>query len=249
MKNPNVIVSSDFGPIIVNVNDTVIGRNIIEKGYWSKNDIEFIAALMKMQAEKKERVVFFDVGANIGTHSLAIAKMLGSQVEVHAFEAQRQIYYMLCGTMAINGVNNIYCYNNAVSDISDSVMNIDLLDYNSANNFGALELIKPRISDQDAVVKVASEIVRTISLDSLNCEFDFLKIDVEGMEDKVLKGGVDSINKNRPIVFVEIHKTDAEYVVGFFKDIGNYFAFLVGIDLIFIPMEYQITINGSQRVL
>ena len=249
MKNPNVIVSSDFGPIIINVNDTVIGRNIIEKGYWSKNDIEFIAALMKTQAEKKGNIVFFDIGANIGTHSLAIAKILGSQVEIHAFEAQRQIYHMLCGTMAINGLHNIYCYNNAVSDISDSVMNIDLLDYNSINNFGALELIKPRVSDQDAVVKVTSETVKTITLDSLNCDFDFLKIDVEGMEDKVLRGGVLSISKNRPIVFVEIHKTDSEYVVDFFNNIGNYYAFLVGIDLICIPMEYEITINGSKRVL
>lgn len=249
MKNPNVIVSSDFGPIIINANDTVIGRNIIEKGYWSKNDIEFIAALMKKQVEKKGNIVFFDIGANIGTHSLAIAKMFGYQVKIHAFEAQRQIYYMLCGTMAINGVSNIYCYNNAVSDISDSVMSIDLLDYNSANNFGALELIKPRASDQDAVIKVTSEIVKTISLDSLNCEFDFLKIDVEGMEDKVLRGGIASINKNRPIVFVEIHKTDAEYVVNFFNEIGDYSAFLVGIDLICIPMEYQITINDSKRVL
>ena len=38
MPNPNVVISSDHGSIIININD-FIGRNIAQHGYWAKADI------------------------------------------------------------------------------------------------------------------------------------------------------------------------------------------------------------------
>ena len=51
--------------------------------------------------------------------------------------------------------------------------------------------------------------VETISLDSFNfSRLDLIKIDVEGMELDALAGGVKSIGKNRPMLLVEMVKTD-----------------------------------------
>ena len=37
-----------------------------------------------------------------------------------------------------------------------------------------------------------------------------MKIDVEGHEVKVLEGAVDTIVKNSPVIFIEIHKKERE---------------------------------------
>lgn len=250
MKNPNAIVSCNYGQIIINVNDSVIARHIVEHGYWAIGDIELIKSLIKFQLTRQDGVVFYDVGSNIGTHALAVAKSFPDRVKVRAFEAQRQIFNMLCGTMAINNLPNVHCHNNAVSQVAGEMIEIGLLDYNTKNNFGALELMPPRRSDQQSVVKVASERVSTISIDAFDERVDFIKIDVEGMEDQVLRGGLGAIRKWRPILFVEIHKTDSDFIMNMFtSEIENYVGFLRGIDLILIPVEYGIQVENSTRVI
>lgn len=42
MKNPNTVISSDYGPIIINLNDNAIGRQISQYGYWATDDINLI---------------------------------------------------------------------------------------------------------------------------------------------------------------------------------------------------------------
>jgi len=116
MANPNVLINSDYGSIIININDSHIGRQVSKLGYWAGGDIELIKQLIEFLLKKKESVMFYDVGANIGTHSLAIAKTFGAKVIVRSFEAQRQVFNMLCGTIALNGLSNVYCHNLAVSD-------------------------------------------------------------------------------------------------------------------------------------
>lgn len=249
MKNPNALVSSDYGPIIINVHDIVIGRSIGTKGYWAADDIELIKKLIEAQVAKFGSVTFYDVGANIGTHTLAIAKTFGEKVTVRAFEAQRQLYYMLCGTVAINGLGNVHCHLNAVSNIHGSALEIGLFDYHASNNFGALELLPALRSDMHGVPRTGTETVQTVCLDSFEERVDFMKIDVEGMEDKVLDGALALISRSRPIVFMEVSKTDLNHVLEFFRRVGGYLAFPHGIDLVVIPVEYQLGIAGAQSLL
>lgn len=247
MKNPNAIISSDYGPIIINVNDSVIGKHIGKHGYWAIDDLGLIRQLVEMQLQKFGQVTFYDVGANIGTHTLAMVKTFAGKIKLRAFEAQRQIYNMLCGTMALNGIGHAFCHNNAVSAVSGETLEIGLLDYHSANNFGALELMAPQRSDQQAVVKTSTEQVKTVNLDSFKERVDFIKIDIEGMEDQALRGATQAIDAHRPICFIEVHKTDTDFVMNYFRG-RNYAGFLRGIDLIAIPFDYQMQVNNAQRV-
>ena len=111
MSNPNALINSDYGPIIININDSVIGKHISQLGYWAKDDIDLIKQLIDFLLTKKEFVTYYDVGSNIGTHALSIGKTYGHKVKIRAFEAQRQIFNMLCGTVALNGLSNIFCHN------------------------------------------------------------------------------------------------------------------------------------------
>ena len=66
MKNPNVVISSDFGPIIINVNDQFIGKSISQNGYWAIEDIKLIIQLLEFQIKKLNKdITFYDVGANM----------------------------------------------------------------------------------------------------------------------------------------------------------------------------------------
>lgn len=63
--------------------------------------------------------------------------------------------------------------------------------------------------------------VPMVHLDSLNLpRLDLLKIDVEGMELEVLEGAAKCISEYRPIMYVEILKTDAHVLQARLESFG-----------------------------
>ena len=52
MPSPNVVASSDYGPIIVNAHDTVVGRNILRTGSWEKNELGLMIKLLEILFKK-----------------------------------------------------------------------------------------------------------------------------------------------------------------------------------------------------
>lgn len=245
---PNKLVNSHCGPMIINANDQYIGRSIELYGAWAKEDIDLIASLLNLLLQQKPVLTFYDVGANIGTHTVALAKIFGDKLKIKSFEAQRQVYYMLCGNVAINGLTNVYCYNLAVSDKSDQTLEIKLPDYQMPNNFGGLELIEPVRSDNQYMTKTAIDLVETVCLDDFDEHIDFVKMDIEGMEHVALAGAKKVISQSRPVCFIEMYKTDTDIVKKFFKKL-EYVAYAVKPDdWIFFPKESTFCINNVSRI-
>lgn len=235
MKNPIVIAASKFGPMMVNINDTYVGREIIRYGAWAPGDITLIIELLTKRMEVSSKLVFYDVGANIGTHSVAVSKAFDANVMIRAFEAQRQIFYMLCGNVALNNLTNIFCHHNAVSNDTADI-SYYAPDYNAPNNFGGTELIPPVRSDNLDLIRGSCDSVTSVRLEAFNENVDFLKVDVEGMEDKVLQGAERIFATSRPIAFVEVVKTDVKFVFEFFGDL-HYIALKKDVDVLFLPQE------------
>jgi hypothetical protein len=99
--------------------------------------------------------------------------------------------------MALNCITNVHCRWEAVGE-SPGMTHIPPIDYNEENNFGGLSL-----------GATAGEAVRVVTLDSLNLSrCQFLKVDVEGMELSVLKGASQTIQKFRPVLYVENDKPE-----------------------------------------
>lgn len=246
MQNPNVVVSSTYGPIIINVNDRFIGQWILSSGYWAEQDISAIAQLVNLRIERQggQSVTFYDVGANIGTHSLALAKMFGARIKIRAFEAQRQIYYMLCGTVALNNLRNVHCHLNAVSDVAGETISFEAPSYEAANNFGGLELSAPMRSDNQDMVRAGErEEVGTVTIDSFGERVDFLKLDIEGMENLALRGAIATLRRDRPFLFVEIAKTDVGEVYRLLQA-ERYAMYAFGMDAIAVPSEMGLVLQG-----
>lgn len=179
------IVDARYARMMVNKLDRYVGRSFLEYGEFSEGEVELFRQIIN-----KDSIVI-DIGANIGAHSVVFGQLAK---EVHAFEVQQHIFYMLCANVALNELRNVHCYNIAVGDGSE-VPYADI-DMNHANNMGAGSLLN---------IENPSKSVPTMKLD-IPCHF--LKIDVEGMELHVLKGAADMIKKYQPAIYVENDRAD-----------------------------------------
>jgi len=190
----NTIVESRFGKLIVNRNDIYIGQAIIRYGEYSQHEF----ALFEYLCGAGDVVV--EVGANIGAHTLGLARHVGPGGRVIAIEPQPVIFQTLCGNMAINSITNVDCLNLALSDATGHVI-VPIVDYGGQGNFGGISVhFAP-----DVAAKVPGHKIEARRLDDI---FDYprlklLKVDVEGMEEAVLRGAEETIAKHRPILYVE----------------------------------------------
>lgn len=246
-SSPNVVAQSAFGPIIINMQDRFVSRSIINGSFWDHENIVLLARLARARLKSKPRLRFHDIGANIGTHSLALARFLGAAVDIRAFEAQPAIFNMLCGTLALNNLHNVSVHMNAVADADGRIIRVALPDYNAPNNFGGLELIPPVASDNsDMQMSGRYCEVRTVSVDSFNESVDLIKLDIEGMELLALHGAARTIEASRPIVAVEMTKSDGAAIRAFFAA-RDYDVHDSGTDSFFLPKEMKMRIQASAQ--
>ena len=146
---------------------------------------------------KLKGTVVLDIGAHIGTHSITLSQMVGSQGAVHSFEPQEKIFRELCMNLIINDCNNVIVHKCAVgSEIKKVYLGEPIRDNEGGRYLNA----------------DGSEEVDMITIDSLNLSnISFIKIDVENTEEYVLEGCRETIKKNKPTILIEVrgNKTKA----------------------------------------
>jgi FkbM family methyltransferase len=235
--------------MIINANDRYIGASIQQFGAWATDDIEIIKSMLDILLGEKSLVTMYDVGANIGTHAVALAKHFGPRIAMRAFEAQRHVYYALCGNVALNGLDNVVCEHVAVSDGTVDRLDIQLPDYNQPNNFGGFEVMPAVNSDNADMHKSHTETIVCRTIDSYNESVDFVKLDVEGMEIRALQGAKKTLERSRPICFVEVLKSDKLAIHRFFYDL-DYLAYRYkDDDWIFVPCDSDVELDLPKILL
>ena len=180
------LVQAKHGAFIYNKNDLFVGRSLESYGEWCEGEIESLLQIV----ETGDIVV--DVGANIGTHTVPLARKVGQKGGVLAIEPQRLVYQALCGNIALNGLINVVSVNAAAGRASGRTM-VPLFDPKQPLNWGGVRA--------DAYEE--GEETEVMTLDSLHfSRCKLVKIDVGGMEAEVLEGGHDLIARCKPILFI-----------------------------------------------
>lgn len=180
------------GVFMYNRNDSFIGKSLDQYGEWCDFEIRLLQLYLKAGD------VVIDCGANIGTHTVAFANLVGPTGRVYAYEPQRRNFQMLSGNIALNGLDNVFCRQQAVGDAAGTLALPPLPPANLNFNFGTV----PAGGTPDEVVPV-------VALDSLGLSAcRLIKVDVEGMEEQTLQGARDLIDRCRPYLYVE--NNDAE---------------------------------------
>lgn len=179
----NRVVHGRHGQFIVNVHDDYVGKSLVEFGEFSKGEADLFQAII----DPSWHVI--EVGANIGAHTVQLAKLAK---RVTAFEPQRIAFQALCGTIALNGLTNVWAYQ-AACGIQTGVTECPYLDPTAQGNFGGVSLCDRFVGPVESV-----PIVRLDTQEPC----DFLKLDCEGMELSVLNG----IGTQRPVLYLEIER-------------------------------------------
>lgn len=161
---------------------------------------------------------------------------------MHAFEVQRMMSYALSGTVALNDLENVIVYNQALGS-TEGILSAGKLDYGKPQDFGLFSLV-----DQDSK---SPEQVEVVTIDSLNLSrLDFFKIDVEGMEIDVLKGSRKSLEKFLPWCWIEYWKVDINEIKAQFSGLEYKFYIMDQLNMLCAPAdklnESQLTINAEE---
>ncbi|MEK7181303.1 MAG: FkbM family methyltransferase [Patescibacteria group bacterium] len=150
--------------------------------------------------------IFVDVGAHLGWFSTIASRIVGNGGRVFAFEPNHKSYALLKKNLAENKCINVTAENIAISDekghtvvytVGDLWFGSCLLDPRKDPDFW----ITPHLSDFDDKTIYESEVPQ-ITLDEYlgSQRVDFVKIDTEGNDGKVLNGMKKLLNANPDII-------------------------------------------------
>lgn len=151
-------------------------------------------ALLAAASQSK---VILDVGANVGWYSLHFSRV-APEASIYAFEPASLIYGRLLENLALNQVTTVTTENLALQDQEHT----DFLYFHPAET-GATSARNNR-----GFAGTVREEVRATTLDRYCAKHalspDLIKCDVEGGELSVIKGGLETLRRSRPVVFLEL---------------------------------------------
>lgn len=257
---PYRLIQSRHGAMLVNANDFYLGRAIIEYGECCEAEIKFIMQFLSIRPG-----AVLEVGTNIGTHTVPIAKTLKViRREMIVFEPQPIIFQNMCANLTLNALTNVRAWPWACANY-DGTVYFATPNYRAEGNFGGVSMQEENLE--------SGTFVPCIKLDNIPKmgEVAFVKIDVEGFELQVLQGAENLITKCRPVIYVENDRPEnSESLIewlwshhyqlwwhlpplfskeNFFKNTTNIYGDVVSINMLCIPRELNYPIRDLTEVL
>jgi len=155
----------------------------------------------------KPGMTVFDIGANVGSHTLPIAKCVNEQGKVYAFEPVPWALGKLRKNLGLNHFNNIFIQPIALSDYIDENAEFSLR--------ASFKTTSEKPVDEDGSlnhnwwnacekVKVSVETLDNFVARKNIAKLDVIKLDVDGFEVKVLKGAKKTLKSLKPVILMEL---------------------------------------------
>jgi FkbM family methyltransferase len=135
-----------------------------------------------------------EVGANRGVTAVALARRVGTQGHVYAFEPVPEFYDIVKENLSRNGVDNVSVYRKA---LSNSTATIPFFKHGGGSGIAPVE-------EADAIHVQTTTIDRFVAEQAIE-RIDIVNMDCEGSELNVLLGARGLLAEHRPQIFCEIH--------------------------------------------
>lgn len=186
--------------------------------------------------------VILDVGANLGNHTLYWATKLDVK-KIFSFEPFPANYACLRKNVKNNGLNVVETVQFAVGD-KCSKAHVNSFD---PDNYGATSFEYAENSEQD-------DDIRVVTLDSVRDmmdihNVDFVKIDTEGFELRVLNGMKSILEQDRPVLWIEVGDQTVADILSFLSQYHYQLAKMSGANLLFLPdrlkQSTQVTLSEA----
>ncbi|MHB8428454.1 MAG: FkbM family methyltransferase [Acidiferrobacterales bacterium] len=142
----------------------------------------------------KEGMVAVDIGAQCGYYSLMLATQVGPRGKVIAIEPRPASIELVRRNIAQNGFSNVVqVLHTAASDSRGTLTMYETSGMYVAGNDAAASAVSVPCTSVDEIIESGAPV-------------DFVKIDVEGHEPKVLSGMQQTLANTRPILLIELNE-------------------------------------------
>jgi FkbM family methyltransferase len=208
--------------------DSITTYVLLEQETWFEKELNFLRHWLK------PGMTAIDVGANLGVYALRMARWIGPEGRVFAYEPGSEARALLEESRGINGAANLEILALALSDRERE----GRLLWGGSSELNAL-------GDGGK-----GEAVTITSLDIENDKRgwrppDFIKIDAEGEEERILSGGQEFFARHSPLVMFEIKAgaTLNEKLLTAFPAMGYRLFKLIAGAPILVPLDPRVPLD------
>ncbi|MBW4035440.1 MAG: FkbM family methyltransferase [Proteobacteria bacterium] len=183
----NFISGQPISFFVINPNDA-IQRHHLSGEFYECEELGII------ERHFRKGGVFVDIGANVGNHSIFVGLFL-SPLAVLPVEPNPAAIPCLRTNLLLNNMIGLVDQTMIGIGFSDNIENVDPLTAN-VNNIGGTKMLNS--GDNGSITLFPGDMFLA------ERAIDFIKIDVEAMEMRVLAGLNTTILRSRPNIFVEV---------------------------------------------
>jgi FkbM family methyltransferase len=174
---------------------------IAEQGRWFEDEVDFVLELVEPGD------VVADIGANMGSYALPMARRLGASGKVVAFEPAADTAAHLSASASLNGLTWLQVEQRALGE-----------------ERGSATLVHGDSPELNEIGEGEGETIEIARLDdyaSTLREVRFIKLDAEGFEQAILRGGKEVLGRE-PVVMFELKHRDMvnTALIAAFADLG-----------------------------
>lgn len=127
-----------------------------------------------------------DVGANIGDHTITYAEWVGKTGSVYAFEPNEEAFECLVHNMS--RFPNVFSMNQALAEKS-----------------GRAQFVKQDNVGASYLTGIGGSIPLRALDEYMFQSVNFIKIDAEGYETRIIRGAASTIENSRPVMLIEVN--------------------------------------------
>jgi FkbM family methyltransferase len=173
----------------------IVGSKFGEGSWQGISGLDYEPELRQILARVKEGDIILDIGANIGSYTLRLAKKAGLSGRVIAFEALEKNARLLQANIEANHLTNVTVVNKALGE-SSGLVTMYSDGHSSSASLMQVNAFQP--SGQTEMVR-GDDIVEELKLPRI----DWIKIDIEGAETIALRGLRHTIARFKPRILFE----------------------------------------------
>ncbi len=238
-------------------NDQYIGKSLSEYGEWSEAEV----GLLKQLLANNENII--EVGSNIGTHTIPLAKQVLKGGLVYAIEPQYQNHKLLLDNVKDNDLNNIKVLKIAVSS-KEGEAYMNTFDEKIPSNYGDSKIFSFNFKNAESVpVKTLDQLFYDNVKEKKSIKL--IKCDAQGQELNIILGSRKIIDKYKPYLYLENDNINTSKVLiekikrmgyilfwhlpplynpdNFLKNAKNIFPKIISCNMLCIHRSTKITLN------
>jgi FkbM family methyltransferase len=213
-RDPGVdvaLVATDVGDLLIAASDEAILPQLRSEGSWEPSEAAAI------RRHLGPGMVALDLGAHVGYRTVLMADVVGPAGRVIAIEAAPSNFMLLTANLRRRGLRNVLALNIAAGD-QEQEMSLAISPNNTGDN---------RLAPADDGHSVRVHVLPLDTLVPADLRVDLVKCDVQGYDQRALRGLEQTLRRWHPVVVVEFCPADIQgagdspvEVLAFYRSLG-----------------------------